>query len=438
MSKYIYLPHDCIGKYRYNDPVLSADELDKVLTDLSGNIISKKEGNSGEVIYRTGNDTYVNRRILDDKVLVCQTQIDLDDTMMVSSYVDFSDVFANWQQFGNHAGKQYPKDADTYNYTGSGVNAWTMSQDGKRCVQPLNTEDVCGYISPFTVNDYQMLVKCSSTNADNDFIGVVAGAVADSNGIIHTISFVRNCQLDQAAKNHHWFCILDQADSFDVTSTYNGQVLLADGVLNVDTEGGFGWSQTGGTLISIVRRGNTFSAQTTPFYVGDDEPKESDLTDALTIDIDDLAERMPEHADVLNLFKRKQLMFGFCTYSQPQATYDVLKLKLYKALPEDECIVDLLNDRVMKYDAQQGYYTIDKTVWDVANDGVFLHNKYIGKTYYAINTADVKRLDYIANNIANSEDGTGIIFNLKTYAGLVQAIKTLLMYIGFTDKQIIA
>lgn len=69
---------------------------------------------------------------------------------------------------------------------------------------------------------------------------------------------------------------------------------------------------------------------------------------------------------------------------------------------------------------------------------MFLHNKYIGKTYYAINTADVKRLDYIANNIANSEDGTGIIFNLKTYAGLVQAIKTLLMYIGFADKQIIA
>lgn len=73
MSKYIYLPHDCIGKYRYDDPVLSADELDKVLTDLSGNIIPKKEGNSGEVIYRTGNENgIVNQRIFDNSFLVCE------------------------------------------------------------------------------------------------------------------------------------------------------------------------------------------------------------------------------------------------------------------------------------------------------------------------------------------------------------------------------
>ena len=73
MSKYIKLPHDHIGAYKYDEPVLSADDLDEAINGLSSSFVLKRDGNAGEVVYRTGDDNgIVNQRIFDNSFLVCE------------------------------------------------------------------------------------------------------------------------------------------------------------------------------------------------------------------------------------------------------------------------------------------------------------------------------------------------------------------------------
>ena len=53
MSNYIHLPYDCIGKYQFDDPILSTNELDDVVdgliagvAEISSDFLDKKIGGS--------------------------------------------------------------------------------------------------------------------------------------------------------------------------------------------------------------------------------------------------------------------------------------------------------------------------------------------------------------------------------------------------------
>lgn len=417
-----------------NNPVASKvvyNTIASISTD-NDNFIPKKEGNSGEVIYRNGHSSYVNQRILDNSFLVCENQQDLDLCKNKKYEISFEDVYNNWPQFGNYNDLHYPTDsAYPLENSGIGVMGWQLSNNNMRIVQAVNTIDFCGYVSNDKFFNYEALVKFSSNNGDDDCIGFVAAAVPDASGRVHTISFVRspnnqNSGTDICDKDYHWYCILDGVDGFNPSQSKYGQVCLAHGSLNKDNEEAGGWSRFKGTLVKVVRNANVFRATTTLFQAGTYEPAEADLGNELVIDIDQLIQDMPDIADTLRLFKNEQVAVGFCTMSIPYATFDVLKLNVLANT--DFPIVNLVDGTVEQFNPET--FTYDIVSHDIETkfkNGTMSFNKFTSKLFYSFgqNVVNITRDNALYDN-----------YDLRTFNGLVKAVYNLLISLGVSKSNI--
>lgn len=178
------------------------------------------------------------------------------------------DIFNSKEEFGNWGNLHYPVDAD-YPTEGMGIGNWYINDDKTQIIQTNNTYDFCGFIIEDKFSKYDILLKFSSTAPDDDCIGFVAAAAKDTDGIIHTISFVRTPNHSNGSadfhKNYHWYCILDGTDGVNPMNAVGLQKCLAHGTLGTNSEGYGGWGAFVGTLVNVVRNGNTIKATTTPF-----------------------------------------------------------------------------------------------------------------------------------------------------------------------------
>lgn len=99
-----------------------------------------------------------------NKIRVANNQQELDNLKIEE--VSFNDVYTNWKRISHRPNETtvpaIPAELDT----------WTYSANNGRITNTTNSASMIGFISPQRYSSYEMDVKVSSNNSDDDYIGL--------------------------------------------------------------------------------------------------------------------------------------------------------------------------------------------------------------------------------------------------------------------------
>jgi hypothetical protein len=234
-------------------------------------------------------------------------------------------IFDNWSRF--NADAWFPKGTTPT----ADAAAWYWDDVLGSAVQPNNTGGWTGFISDYSVLDYDLEVTLKSTNGDDDFIGVVLGFVRDDvAGQNHTLDLV----LTRGARNYEnrpiWPSQVLCTD-FQYKNTWvaqNGRYKELSVVQGPDVGG---WSGAF-KRVKILRRGDQFTIQATAWSGATYDPAYN-----MSFNLNDIPE--------LAKFKGPSPI-GFGAMSQPLATFNNI---VFADGYRRDIILDVLNNRVYRY-----------------------------------------------------------------------------------------
>ena len=383
-EKYLTSHQDISGKadkattlsgYGITDAYTKTESDNKYLTshqDIS-NLATKNElttglatkqntitGAAGEVVYHNGTSVFT-QSVMNTGYAVAITE---DLNACKNSAPSFSDVFNKWKKFSHRNA--------TNDAIPSEMTAWTYDSGTDTITQPLNTESYVGFISPKSYSSYDVTVRCYSTGADDDSIGLVAAFAKDSNGLEHTLSFIRS----PGGTSAKWVAILDY-NQFALTGTSYGQkILVNNSAASTTPASTANWNTESigtGTVINMVRNGNVITAKCSQF-------NSSTLDDStlITIDLDALSEANP----TLNLFKGAS-PWGYSNFSQPNSKYENISVT-----DPDGMIFDITNNEVLQYNPATKTWGVVSGMNPVEEVGAgrFSYNSITGKLFFCTGT----------------------------------------------------
>lgn len=202
-------------------------------------------------------------------------------------------VFNTWYRYSHGTNGLFPSVA-------SELTAWAYDTATNRIHDTLNSTTTIGVVSPVSYSDYTLDVNLSSTNTDDDIIGVLLAWYKDpTTGQEYTLSAVRSPgggSLWAVIYNHGQGAANGQKTIKDMGAAVqwgNGQpgtlsAAAAGYVTNTSTTGWSGqatlYGTDGHTRIQAVRAGNTITLQTTNFSAPDTFLSGSAITVDLTSD----------------------------------------------------------------------------------------------------------------------------------------------------------
>lgn len=282
---------------------------------------------------------------------------------------DFASVFKYWKRFsilGNLVNPNKPAE----------LNGWKYDEGTKLISSTINSETNIGFVSPKSYSDYVLEVRCTSSDEDDDTIGVVLG-MYEKDGEMHTLMAHRTCggwntAMTYGGKDHSMWIV-------GVNIGTTKQRLIYDG------HGGLKWPDTGkvddnrapgtdvgtpvggwgafkqGVKIRAVRTENTITVECTDLNSETYVP-----TSKVTIDLTS----NPDLAGFLN-----QSPFGYCAMSQRDATWDTI------TRPDDRApIFDMGTSQVLMFDGND--WTPADQPDEVLQVGRIYHTVQTGKTHF--------------------------------------------------------
>lgn len=365
-------------------------------------------GNNGDVMYHNGT-SIIPQQIMSGGYVVNTTE---DLNLCKNNTPSFETVFNTWRRFDTWQGRdnwaEYKKSSGTTPTADDlAVEKWIYDPTVDRVRQPQNSTPYNGFISPESYSNYDIKVRLYSTNTDDDVIGLVAAFAKDSNGKIHTLSFLRSGGGVGSTGGvvYCWGCMLDYND-FNWSSANYNQVLLANNSSNsgylpktnsaantlITGNSNPGWKGLGdGTVIRIVRTGNVFEAWCSEF-------NSPDLIEAskITIDLDALSSTY----SVLNLFKGSS-PWGYSTLSQADSMFENI------SITSSNLIYDLVNTKVWSYDPGQAAWTVITGANPISAMGVgrLNFNNITNKLFYN-NGSSIEELSASSSSITPANDST--------------------------------
>jgi hypothetical protein len=399
------------GVISVNNNVVSAN-LDNYYTkaQVDTSLATKQNtltGNNGDVMYHNGT-SIIPQQIMSGGYVVNTTE---DLNLCKNNTPSFETVFNTWRRFDTWGGRDdwgaYKKASGNYTQDDVAVEKWIYDSTLDRVRQPQNSTPYNGFISPESYSNYDIKIRLYSTNTDDDVIGLVAAFAKDSNGKIHTLSFLRSGGGVGSTGGvvYCWGCMLDYNDFNWGSANYN-QVLLANNSSNsgylpktnsaantlITGNSNPGWKGLGdGTVIRIVRTGNVFEAWCSEF-------NSPDLIEAskITIDLDALSST---HS-VLNLFKGSS-PWGYSTLSQSNSMFENI------SITSSNLIYDLVNTKVWSYDASQAAWTVITGADPISAMGVgrLNFNNITNKLFYN-NGFSIEELSTNPNSMPSVYDST--------------------------------
>ena len=147
------------------------------------------------------------------------------------------DVFNSWARFdGNNF---YPPG------TPPGGQAGSWEYVGGQIVSTVNSSGIIGFVSPDALEYYTHTATMSSSNSDNDLVGIIVANYVDVSGVPHSIVAQRTGG-SGAIGGPAW-----GLSRFDGST----QTILVD--MDATAPTNVGWSQMGNTRVEIARNGNS-------------------------------------------------------------------------------------------------------------------------------------------------------------------------------------
>lgn len=327
-----------------------------------------KSGQEGQLAYYTGAAaafSTISDYVLNN-VAVVENAADL--TVQLAARENFLQVYNSWQRIAMSGN----------NLTGTPgeLTGWSYDAASDAVLSTINSNSLIGLVCPEQVSgDYVFEVEVSSTNSDDDYIGISLGlAVVDGK--------MRNLSLMRSASNPTSSGAPTAIASMALTYDFGGQGATAlatiPGLLNYPN----GWAgYTAGVVKLRVRRVGTVLYMSTTNPGGDYLPEVAyDLNSKVQTQV---------FAGSVNL--------GYIAFSQAAA-----KWKTLRRTGANPVIVATHNQQVSEWNGST-YVLTAKTPKDILKKGRFYKNHHFSRVYYCPAPGTV---NLVTNAIATYEPTT--------------------------------
>ncbi len=325
-----------------------------------------------------------------------ETDAELNDSK--SRITTMATVFNEWTRFSHTTSANQPAIA-------SELNTWSYDSATDTIKCGINSSSYVGFISQKKYDKYVHEVILTSTDSDNDMIGLVIAFAVDTNGRQHSLSAIRT----KSAEGH---VLAGTAAGWLIVYNYNqsDEKVIADGSSLAGTEGSSGWNlYPYGTKVRIKRDGDIIEAWTSQFS---DVTATIDNNTKLTVDLQSDA--------VLSIF-RGPTAYGFSAFSQAAASYKVLLFS-----ETANVIYDLRTNTAYIYNGTAWVVDATKSLYKEVGVGRILHNKVTGKLYFMESDGPKKILEAATSQINSKQNLTsGQIwdYDIVTALGASEAAK---------------
>lgn len=282
--------------------------------------------------------------------------------------VSMAEVFNTWYRFSHQRGTAAQPAQP------SELTSWAYDAPSDTIRSTLNSASVLGFVSRKKYDTYTLQVEVSSTDADDDDIGLVIAFAKDPvtgyesklvanrspGGNSKAWSVIRNYQQDTGER------VLFNSDQIAWGNGGYGLTPAASGY--VANTAGQGWGALGPCRIRIVRTGDLIVVSTSEFGAGYQSYKPAaDFTIDLTSNPD------------LALFRGPRA-YGYMAESQASATFKTLEFT-----GDQRTIIDLANSKIWTQNTDKSWaagpvLTGAQLIAAIGSGRIF-HNPVTGKTY---------------------------------------------------------
>lgn len=206
----------------------------------------------------------------------------------------FQQVFDSWYRISHG-------NVDRYPFTEAETLTWTYDAATGRIRNTTNSATFIGMVSLNAVGDYEFEVGLSSTNGDDDGIGIILAFYKDPiTGKEHTLSLQR------------WLGVTNTGDA-DIYYDYNYSQRDGYRFRSAGSRKQFGWNAVGETIVAAKRVGNLIHCTVREFSALN--PRQP-IVDEYTINL----ESDPRFSVFLGEAK-----YGYCAQSQQDSTWRSIK-----------------------------------------------------------------------------------------------------------------
>lgn len=373
------------SKYISGDTIyctnISSENLSTLISSFVETTISDDYiGSNGEVRYVSPSGK-IDQTILNNLIYICDNNTDLEKC--VNSNISFKDIYNTWKMGGrvvvqpNNTPKWYG--FTDYPLSGSiqgddmGYKYWYYDVDYDTIVQPNNTSDDTFFYSGSKYTDYDITLRCYSTNTDDDWIGFVLAFIEDSpTGTPQFLVAYRSPQNTKGslANDKHWFIYNSYIKGFPTfIEVKNPENEYIPPELH-------GWKELGaGTLIHTRRTGSTITVETTPFEkdISREDLLTRSFTSKITLDLTQICG---------GLFNQPASI-GYIAKSQAYTMYENINFNVEKI------VVDTRTKALSVYNPISREWTSESIGVDTLETcgyGRFIKNPLTEKVFYTTQT----------------------------------------------------
>lgn len=255
---------------------------------------------------------YLTARFADSEEALQQAMNDIPDQKK---------IFDSWYRFSHNASNNYPANPNE-------LTAWTFDTATNSIINTTNSGTTIGVVSPNSYSDYELLVRVTSTERDDDMIGIVIAFHKDPvTGKEYTLSLTRSPGGIQPLYGLVYnFSGFNEPGDQRTLVNGNGKVKWGnnkDGNLT-SSEAGYtgsnpGWGDMGafqktginGCLLKVIRNGDTITAYTSQW----NNPNVIDESTKLELNL--------ASNSLLSVFNGAK-QYGLTAMSQARSSWDIL------------------------------------------------------------------------------------------------------------------
>jgi hypothetical protein len=217
--------------------------------------------------------------------------------------------------------------------------SWTVLSTPNRLRNSTNSGSFNGFVSSVPLDRYVHEATLTSTDRDDDMIGLIIAFTVDPKGDVHTLSAIRT--QGGGSPNLGWGLLYKMNN--DIKKTLGNRSV--GGINKNGTDGNgdkLGWNSRK-TRIKIERDGNKIAVSASTWFTTGSAPA---FDPASRIEID-----LADKANGLEIFQGAQ-SYGYAIQSQAGAEFHDIK---FNTMVDAEYVYDLVNDFVYRRNDTGGY-----------------------------------------------------------------------------------
>lgn len=323
-------------------------------------IFGRQNWGKGEALFVQTN-TDGSREVTSDALVTAMPIVTKSSDLSAQKNKTFQDVFNKWQRIAYVARNPSANPEE--------LNTWNYDATNDQVVCTVNSVSTVGFISPQAYDNYTFEVTVSSTDGDDDAIGLCVAYLDNGDGTADGLFLYRlaGSNVNPVNTDGVWALQLNLNTSVALAGVSAG-LHFPDGTAvpeKITTNGANGsWSTLGPITLKVVRNGSVITCSTT-------DKGGSAYVASFSFDLN-------SRADTKKFIAPCRI--GYIAYSQPNATFKVIQQPGSR-----DPIVDITDGSVWKWENNQWvqYPESSPALKALIKQGRFFSSTVDGGLYFA-------------------------------------------------------